>query len=1101
MGEKILATLVPRRSPSSLASAARKLGFPGLFTTFREWENDNSTLGFRHHLERGWQLLDAFAVFCSEGRPTVFFSRTQRKGVGDAMLHRRLWNFAGPALLVVEDDLETQVFSAFATPFGANDQVRREAALVEEPLGKAAFVAELAHFLRSVASGAYYQCHASKFEPKRGIDHHLLTNLCSARDLLCAVESSRPFTRAQSQALLGRCLFVSYLRERGIIDGRDFRASGGSAAETLAEFLRKQNAGGAADSLTNLFCRLDGEFNGSLFGGPGAMGQLLREHINVVTDFLGGFDFALGQPLLPGFPAYDFGVIPIELISAIYEEFIGADHEATPAAEDDDSDDHENTRQEKLGAYYTPPQLAELVVDIASDHRAGLLGQRCLDPSCGSGIFLVVLFQRMAAEWFSRHAPSHKIKSKARLAEMAREFRKILSEKLCGVDCDSDACHVACFSLYLAYLDQFPEPRRIRDVSKLLLGEPVLPKIYFDAEDSTTASLPLPKGGIIHGNFFSPRIADLCGFDIVVGNPPWTGRRQGATYEQRQWLADKIHNPWLDEAGKNKTARTAWFSPNEQVAIGFMWKVPLHLAAGGKACLLLPSRVLFADQTDQFQAAWFERFHVETIWQLADFRRILFKNAICPALVIRFGRVNQTPSTDIRLFSPLAETSDPRRGTIAVTDEDLRLIPNAEVIAEASAGRAAQMWKWRCFTTERDRRIVAELVRYPRLSAITGEADEGKRLRKGQGFQPIGAKDKPKGKVEWRTGTRFLSARSKAINLFLPKDALIDPPKLPDGLRRDPSEKIFTAPMVLVNQGFSKCAFSRHNTVFQHALQSISGESEDEPLLLFLAAVLNTSLPDYFLFHTSANIGIERAKALLSEVVELPFPLPDERNREIFDEVVRLMYAAESALLAAEHFGDRVVVCREWRAKIAPKVFDYYRLSPWQRNVVEESVAVFRKSIQPQKIGALTKAAAAPGDDDLERYVNTLCSTINRWVTHSSMRLVAQVTPLPRDGVALLTLRKRSVSDVQQTKLEIIETPAVFVTTPDARTERLLARISRAARDEKLGCEFLRGFALFTDKEAYVVKRLSYRAWSYTAALNDADELAAAMLNIGPNKT
>lgn len=1039
----------------------------------------------------------------------MFFTRAQRRGVDDAALHRKLWNFSGPAILVIEDDVETRVFSAFATPFDAGNQVRRDTALVEQPLATAEFVAELAHFLRSVASGAYYRRNQAKFEPKCAVDHHLLTNLCSARDRLCGVESSRPLNRAQSQALLGRCLFVSYLRERGIIDGRDFRAAGGPSAETLAEFLRRQNVGDAVGSLTKLFDRLDSEFNGSLFGGPAAIGQLLRGHINVVADFLGGFDFALGQPLLLGFPAYDFAVIPIELISAIYEEFIGAEHEASVddsgGGEEEAENGQDNTRQEKLGAYYTPPQLAELVVDVASDHRAGLLGRRCLDPTCGSGIFLVVLFQRMAAEWFSRHAPTRKLRSRARLAEMAREFREILSQKLCGVDCDADACHVACFSLYLAYLDQFPEPRRIRDVSKLLLGEPVLPEIYFDAEDSAKASLPLPQGGIIHGNFFNARLAGLRDFDIIVGNPPWTGRRQGATREQREqkkWLSDKNRNPWLAEAGKAKATGVAWFSPNEQVAIGFMWKAPLHLAPDGKVCLLLPSRVLFANQTDQFQSAWFARFHIETIWQLADFRRILFKNAICPALVLRYRHPDDHPAPDIRLFSPLAETSDPRRGTIAVTDEDMRLVSSAEVVAEARAGRAAQMWKWRCFTTERDRRIITELLRYPRLSAITGEAEEGKRLKKGQGFKPQRTRIADPKPVNWPANYRFLDARSKDIDLFLPGRALQETPPLPYGLHRAPSPLIYEAPMVLVNQGFSKFAFSRHNAVFRHALQSISGKSTDEPLLLFLTAVLNTALPDYFLFHTSANIGIERAKAHLNEVVALPFPLPESaRSREIFGEIVGLMRAAETALLAIESFGDRAAACREWRTKIAPKVFDYYRLSQWQRNVITESVAVFRQSIQPPKIGAMTKAAKEPNNDELEHYINTLCTTINRWVTHSSMRLVAQVAPLRRDGVALLTLRKRPASEVQQAKLALSEAPETLVTTPDARTEKLLARISRAARDEKLGCEFLRGFALFTDSEAYVVKRLSYRAWSYTAALNDADELAAAMLNIGPNKT
>jgi type I restriction-modification system DNA methylase subunit len=54
---------------------------------------------------------------------------------------------------------------------------------------------------------------------------------------------------------------------------------------------------------------------------------------------------------------------------------------------------------QESGAYYTPPRLAELVVDIATQGWSSFLDKKCLDPACGSGVFLVILFQRMAEEW------------------------------------------------------------------------------------------------------------------------------------------------------------------------------------------------------------------------------------------------------------------------------------------------------------------------------------------------------------------------------------------------------------------------------------------------------------------------------------------------------------------------------------------------------------------------------------------------------------------------------------------------------------------------------------------------------------------------------
>ena len=51
----------------------------------------------------------------------------------------------------------------------------------------------------------------------------------------------------------------------------------------------------------------------------------------------------------------------------------------------------ERDRTNLVTGYVTTATLIE-VVDT-------LLGKRYLDPTCGSGVFLVLLFQRMAAEW------------------------------------------------------------------------------------------------------------------------------------------------------------------------------------------------------------------------------------------------------------------------------------------------------------------------------------------------------------------------------------------------------------------------------------------------------------------------------------------------------------------------------------------------------------------------------------------------------------------------------------------------------------------------------------------------------------------------------
>ncbi len=257
-----------------------------------------------------------------------------------------------------------------------------------------------------------------------------------------------------------------------------------------------------------------------------------------------------GQTLLPGFDLYEFKYIPIELISAIYERFVtGAEQRDTPEGN--------TSRQRESGVYYTPPRLAELVVDIATHDWDTLLGKRFLDPTCGSGVFLVLLFQRIASEWRWRNP-------KAGNLTRARALRTILSENLCGVDMDGAACLIACFSLYLAFLDQL-EPNDIWDLKESLSPEEgkVLPPLHVRTVPAADTSC------VLEANFFDIDAEALGRFDLVIGNPPWTGRNQEVDAAMRQWLFDAQRNPSLAEISGKASELRQTLLPAKQSATAF----------------------------------------------------------------------------------------------------------------------------------------------------------------------------------------------------------------------------------------------------------------------------------------------------------------------------------------------------------------------------------------------------------------------------------------------------------------------------------------------------------------------------------------------------
>lgn len=138
----------------------------------------------------------------------------------------------------------------------------------------------------------------------------------------------------------------------------------------------------AKAQLYTLFKRLGSDFNGDLFSDDldEESQSILSRHLEILEMFLCGTDVITGQR---AFWPYDFSMIPIETISAIYEHFLQAE-------------DPEQKR--RSGAFYTPRFLADVTLDIALDGTDTLLGKRFLDPACGSGIFLVGLFSRLAED-------------------------------------------------------------------------------------------------------------------------------------------------------------------------------------------------------------------------------------------------------------------------------------------------------------------------------------------------------------------------------------------------------------------------------------------------------------------------------------------------------------------------------------------------------------------------------------------------------------------------------------------------------------------------------------------------------------------------------
>ena len=1054
---------------------------PEFFRSAEDIEKYAGRHPYSHLMRRAWEVMHLNGILCVDGRPTAYFKEVKRiDSLRQRERYQKFWNQGLATLLVISSPDEVQVFSSLAEPVKDDSVVEDKHRLVE----MLDSTAKVLNFVNRVQTGQIYRDHPDSFNSDKAVDKFLLKNLRNARDLL---HKHKKLKYKIVHSLLGRIIFTCYLIEREIIDERQFNKAGAKSIKNLHELLKEYDGDKAKDILYDLFAVLQKHFNGSMFDDTleEERPHIKEGHIAILKRFLNGEDLKQKQ-LTFDFWAYNFHIIPVETISAIYEDFLGAEDE---------------TAKGKSGAYYTPKHLAEMVVDVAVYGWKTLLGKKILDPACGSGIFLVILFNRIAEEWRRENQGVH---NKTR----AEALLEIIREKLCGVDVNETACRIASFSLYLAFLDQL-NPREIHELEEKR-GEVLDNFLALKEDNYENTKTPV----IFEGNFFEdvPIGKD---FDLIIGNPPWVSRGKVSDTKAIEWCLSKS-NPYLEDGPKSKADRKQYFLPAKQIAHAFMWKSPVHLKANGKSCLVLPTKVLFNNKTDKFQAGWFSNVTVDKVIQLSDWRHILFENADCPAVIIKFTPQKTEDDYSIEYEVPKVSRLDPRRGVIDILPEDYKTIKLSEIQQSAENNEISTVWKKQFWGTRRDVLLLDRLLEMPCLGDITGKPEEPKRFISGQGFKPylpeyyevVNGKRRPiikeNGKTKhgepkpiwWPKEHLYIDARQKSINLILMKQSCKEFIKYNfkksfTELYRSPDKAIFTPPMVIINHSVSRKAFCDFPVVFRHALQSITISKkntieEDKKLLMFLSAVLNTNLADYCFFHISANLGVERDQVYLEEIELLPFPLPEDtsnpsNSHKIIEQVAEQMNGVKTSIeknYMAQEEGTKAAI-----QKIEPLVYKYYGISKREQMLIEDTVTIFKKSMMPSSANNKVRTIESPMPDECRNYAELLCNILNSWAKRSKFRVNGRIEYSSVLGESIVTLWKSpKVERVKQVQ-----------TSDDLQVAK--KNIQQALPDQIGRLRYHRNLKVFDGNKLYILKPLTRRHWTKTAAINDADEIAAAILS------
>ena len=356
-----------------------------------------------------------------------------------------------------------------------------------------------------------------------------------------------------AQALLMQTMFISYLEDRSIITEKYYQSIFDGKSSSLVDVL----SSGKTSNLERLFKALARDFNGNVFVSPSSFDpkkskvKVTERHLNILSRFRSGTeDMESGQR---SFWGYNFQYIPVELISAVYDRFLG---------------EKEGERRD-LGAYYTPMFLADTVMAQLWDSISESIKKSgsFLDPACGSGVFLVRSFQLLCEQW-----------------KQSRDVQSVQWSNLClilervhGWDINGSAVRVAIFSLYIALLEQVSPP----DIKKLIKKGKMLPDLWGKT--------------LIEQDFFAATSDNAHQYDVIVGNPPWASRRN-PNRKSIKWCKD------------NQLPM-----PGNEDAWAFTWKSLNHVNKGGLISFLVPA-MGFLHNPKSFNAR--ALFVEKALWQI-----------------------------------------------------------------------------------------------------------------------------------------------------------------------------------------------------------------------------------------------------------------------------------------------------------------------------------------------------------------------------------------------------------------------------------------------------------------------------------------------------
>lgn len=740
------------------------------------------------------------------GRPPVaqafiFISNDTDNDTEFAELHKRLWSWGGVPLLYRKTRGLIQLFRCAHKP----DFVSPSGELICKPIKTLKIAAAINH------SDAWWDAsrlyNGTLWDDPKVCKAMLSSTKAAHKGLIDAVKQLNADLNEEGvlkkhlrRKLLILSLLIAYLEERGAFSAEYF----GQFLTGATKFFHVLANG---EALVTLLQALEERFNGHVFTFSDDDREVLRTstQLNRFARLVEGREDKYGQLTL--WKLYSFKDLPVELISHIYQLFVN------------NSD----------SSVYTPPFLVRLMLEEAmSWERLDRLQERnevIMDPSCGSGVFLVEAYKRLVLHWRIRN--DWKRPKKTVLAGLLK--------KVHGVDLEEGAVELAAFSLCLALCDAL-EPEELRSSIKLfppLAGKTLHHSCFFEAKEKKLIKEPI---------------------GIVVGNPPFESNLSTSG-------AEKSYQEYEKNYGS---------LPDKQLAYLFLHEAMEMVAEGGVLSMLQQYNFLYNQRSLEFRRNFISKWDVREILDFISVRGLFHKGGADTKVIVVVANADSPPKDRKILHATFRRSgrADAEQG-FDIDYYDLHWLPRDLVLSNDGIWRAGLLGGGR---------VLGFIDRLKEFRTLGQFVDSQKDWDCGEGF--IIGKAGAVNKAPYITGkplleTQHLKETASLTNLERVKTTDFISPR---------TAKRFMSPMVLIHEheDLSSRYFLEGSYVYKHKIAGICAPKTDVNKIKGIASWLKKEQKTLQAFVTSGGMTTFTQKASwvgLNDIKALPYP--ENRNLDL----------------------------------------------------------------------------------------------------------------------------------------------------------------------------------------------------------------------------